>query len=82
MPVKHRTLRRRKTFAVADLDVNDLTDLTCGWGPGSRGSRWQTEEEYLDTYEELRDELLAHEAAGGFATPFAEELWQERRDNR
>ena len=82
MPVKHRNIRRRKTFTLADLDVNDLTDLTCGWGPGWMGSRWATEEEYLNAYRELREELLAHEAEGGFAVPAAEELWQERRGNR
>ena len=79
MPVKHRNLRRRKTLTVADLDVNDLTDFLCGWGPGWHGSRWATEEEYLDAYEELREELLADEAARGFGPPFAEGLWQERR---
>ena len=82
MPVKHRNIRRRKTFTLADLDVNNLTDLTCGWGPGWNGSRWATMDEFLVDYELVREELLAHEAAGGFGPPFAEKLWQERRGNR
>ena len=79
MPLRRRNLRQRRTLRVADLDVNDLTDLTCGWSTDWNTSRWATEEEFLEAYEELREELLAHEAARGFGPPFAEELWQKRR---
>ena len=80
MPRRLTGVGRRKTLTVADLDINDLTDLTCGWGPGWRGSRWATEEQFLEAYEELRDELLAHESARGMGPPFAEGLWLKRRE--
>lgn len=82
MPVRQRNIRRRQTLKVADLDLGDLADFVCGRGPGWPGHQWQTEEEYLDAYEQIRSELLADEAARGFRPPYAEELWQKRRGNR
>ena len=82
MPVRRRRIRQRTSLTMADLNMNDITDLTCGWGPGWRGSRWQTEEEFLDDYEVLRDEILNRPSLQQGGPVFAEELWQKRRGAR
>jgi hypothetical protein len=81
MPVRQRNIRRRKkkSRTVADLNFEELCDLTCGWTPRPQ---WKTEEEFLGAYEEIREELLASEAAGGHRIPFAEKLWQKKRGSQ
>jgi hypothetical protein len=76
-----RKLRRPKPrpqqpLTVGALSFDELADFTCAWEPGPSAipRQWATWLDYLDAYEEIRDELLATERL----EPFAERVRRYR----
>lgn len=86
MPIRRRNIRRRKDSRLDDIPPAHLLRFLAGWHPpttpfeASR-SRWQTWDEYLGEYEQVRDEFLSSDfCEGRDEPPFAEVKLREFRE--